>query len=69
MINNYQHVIAICRAYKNPDLFITFTCNANWPEIRRELYKERSYKQEDKLDIVTQIFCAKLIDMLSYIKL
>jgi hypothetical protein len=36
--------MAICRAYGNPDLFITFTCNVNWPEIRRELTKGRIYK-------------------------
>jgi len=29
MINNYQDAMAICRAYGNPDLFITFTCNVN----------------------------------------
>jgi hypothetical protein len=68
MINNYQHAMTICRAYKNPNLFITFTYNANWLEIRKELCKERSYKQEDKLDTVTQIFHAKLSNMLSYIK-
>jgi hypothetical protein len=63
MINNYQDAIAICRAYRNPDLFITFTCNANWLEIQRELRKERFYRQEDKTNIVTWIFCAKLADM------
>jgi len=65
MINNYQHAMAICRAYKNPNLFITFTYNANWLEIQRELCrKERSYKQEDKLDTVTQIFQAKFLTLL-----
>ena len=29
MTNNYQDVMAICRTYRNPDLFITFTCNTN----------------------------------------
>jgi hypothetical protein len=33
MINNYQDAIAICRAYGNLDLFITFTCNTSWLEI------------------------------------
>ena len=53
MINNYQDAMAICRAYGNPDLFITFTCNTNWPEIQRELNKSRAYKPEDKYDIIT----------------
>lgn len=29
MINNHQDVMPICRAYKNPDLFFTFTYNTN----------------------------------------
>jgi hypothetical protein len=68
MINNYQDAMAICRAYGNPDLFITFTCNTSWPEIRRELKKGRLYKHEDKPDIITRIFRAKVLDMLKFIK-
>jgi len=60
--------MAICRHYSNSDLFITFTCNVNWPEIQRELKKHRSYKTEDKPDIVTRAYRAKLADMLSFIK-
>jgi len=63
MINNYQDAIAICRAYRNPDMFITFTCNVNWQEIQRELREERFYRQEDKPNIITRIFYAKLADM------
>ena len=29
MINNYQDAMAICKAYRNLDIFITFTCNTN----------------------------------------
>uniref|UniRef100_A0A6N2M3C9 Helitron helicase-like domain-containing protein n=1 Tax=Salix viminalis TaxID=40686 RepID=A0A6N2M3C9_SALVM len=65
MINNYQDAMAICRAYGNPDLFITFTCNTNWPEIQRELNKSRAYRPEDKPDIITRVFRAKLLDMLN----
>lgn len=39
MTNNYQDVMAICRTYRNPDLFITFTCKTNQLRIRRELRK------------------------------
>ena len=49
MINNYQDAMAICKAYKNPDLFITFTCNTNWPEIQREVNKNRTYRHEASL--------------------
>ena len=37
MIQNYQDRMAICRHYENPDLFITFTYNPQWPEITRAL--------------------------------
>jgi hypothetical protein len=68
MINNYQDAMAICRAYGNPDLFITFTCNTNWPEIQRYLTKNRPYKQEDRPDIVTRVFRMKVTNMFAYIK-
>ncbi|KAJ6861605.1 ATP-dependent DNA helicase [Populus alba x Populus x berolinensis] len=68
MANNYQDAMAICRCYGNPDLFITFTCNVNWPEIRREIKKTRSYQPEDKPDIIARVFHSKLIDMMSFIK-
>uniref|UniRef100_A0A6N2KPV0 Helitron helicase-like domain-containing protein n=1 Tax=Salix viminalis TaxID=40686 RepID=A0A6N2KPV0_SALVM len=68
MINNYQDAMAIYRAYKNPDLFITFTCNTCWREIQRDIRKNRPYRQEDKPDIVIRIFRAKVVDMIAYIK-
>src|SRR6266487_3678885 len=30
----YQDGMAIVRTYGKPDLFITITCNPNWPEIK-----------------------------------
>uniref|UniRef100_A0A804Q6J5 Helitron helicase-like domain-containing protein n=1 Tax=Zea mays TaxID=4577 RepID=A0A804Q6J5_MAIZE len=32
-VMNYQDVMAICRVYGPPDLFVTFTCNPKWKEI------------------------------------
>ncbi|GJX45574.1 helicase [Tanacetum coccineum] len=37
MMQNYQDAMALCRAYGNPDLFITFTFNPKWPEISKML--------------------------------
>ncbi|CAN1837205.1 ATP-dependent DNA helicase pif1 [Linum perenne] len=31
---NFQDAVAICRTLGYPDLFITFTCNTNWPEVQ-----------------------------------
>ncbi|KAI5448034.1 hypothetical protein KIW84_015467 [Lathyrus oleraceus] len=35
MFNNCQDAMAICKKFGHPDLFITITCNANWPEIKK----------------------------------
>ncbi|XP_062000159.1 uncharacterized protein LOC133717461 [Rosa rugosa] len=68
MINNYQDAMAICRKYGNPDLFITFTCNVKWLEIRRYFANKPMYKVEDRPDIISRIFKIKLQDMITYIK-
>jgi hypothetical protein len=33
----YQDSMALVRKFGKPDLFITMTCNPNWPEILHEL--------------------------------
>lgn len=37
MSSRYQDAMAIVREKGKPDLFVTFTCNPNWPEIVEEL--------------------------------
>jgi hypothetical protein len=37
MVYNYQHAMAIYRWARCLDAFITFTCNPQWPEIKRAL--------------------------------
>ena len=37
MHQNDQDAMAIIRKYGKPDLFITMTCNTNWPEIKNAL--------------------------------
>ena len=34
MLQNYLDAMSICKVYGYPDLFITFTCNPSWPELR-----------------------------------
>ncbi|XP_048446052.1 uncharacterized protein LOC125479931 [Pyrus x bretschneideri] len=60
--------MAICRHLGNPDLFITFTCNAKWPEIIEDLRERPGCKAEDRPDIISRIFKAKLDHMVKYIK-
>ena len=37
MYLRYADAMALVRRYGKPSFFITFTCNAQWPEILREL--------------------------------
>ncbi|GJS91564.1 ATP-dependent DNA helicase PIF1-like protein [Tanacetum coccineum] len=41
------------------DLFITFTCNPNWPKIAR-FVAEKGLKSEDRPDVITRVFKQKL---------
>ena len=59
MIQNYQDAIAICRAAGQPDLFITFTCNPNWIEIKKFLSFTPGQTIQDRPDIVARVFKIK----------
>ncbi|XP_048503029.2 uncharacterized protein LOC104884879 [Beta vulgaris subsp. vulgaris] len=67
MRENYQDAMAICRWYGYPDLFITFTCNAKWPEISRFVQK-RGLRPEDRPDIICGIFKLKLDQLVKDLK-
>ena len=47
-----------------PNLFITLTCNPNWPEIRR-LLMPLNLKATDRPDILSRVFKLKYEQMLS----
>ncbi|KAI5404812.1 hypothetical protein KIW84_051829 [Lathyrus oleraceus] len=47
-----------------PDLFITFTCNPNWPEIQRLLGFDH-LKASDRPDIISRVFKMKFDELLS----
>ncbi|XP_024013171.1 uncharacterized protein LOC112087487 [Eutrema salsugineum] len=64
MNNNYLDAMAICKHFGFPDLFITFTCNPNWPEIIRYT-KKRNLNPEDRPDIFCRIFKIKLDSLMS----
>ena len=68
MIQNYQDAMAICRHYGNPDIFLTFTCNPKWPEIKRSLNIIAGQRSEDRPDIISRIFKIKLNHLLATIK-
>jgi len=49
---------ALARAFGNPSLFVTMTCNPQWPEIERELLPGQAV--EDRPDIVSRVFHMKM---------
>lgn len=50
----YQDSLVLVRHFGNPDLFITMTCNANWPEINVDLFPGQ--RTMDLPDLVSRIF-------------
>ena len=58
--------MAICRKYKKPDFFITFTSNPYWEEITRELREGETL--QDRPDLVARVFKLKKDQLMNYIK-
>jgi hypothetical protein len=54
----YQDAMAVVRYYGKPDLFITMTCNPNWPEIKDNLFKGQT--ASDRPDMISRVFDLKL---------
>lgn len=46
-----------------PDLFLTFTCNPNWPEIPRE-YAKYNLKPHDSPNIISRVFKIKFDELM-----
>nr|XP_026491794.1 uncharacterized protein LOC113397591 [Vanessa tameamea] len=57
-----QDAMTYVRKFGRPDLFITFTCNSEWPEIKMELLPDQhSY---DRHDLVSRVYHLKLKKMI-----
>jgi hypothetical protein len=54
----YQDSMAFVRKFGKPDLFITMTCNPNWPEILHEL--RLGEETNDRPDLTSKVFNIKL---------
>ena len=50
--------MAIVGSTSNPDVFVTFTCNPEWPEIQQELLPGQT--SQDRPDLVSRVFKLKL---------
>ncbi|XP_074320257.1 uncharacterized protein LOC141657045 isoform X1 [Silene latifolia] len=62
----YLNAMALVQKYGKPDLFITITCNPNWPEIKAELAPGE--QAHNRPDLVARIFHAKLTLLRKQIK-
>ena len=73
MLQLYQDSMAICRAFRKPDIFLTMTSNPNWPEVNDALLKEPTVNgvqqtAVDRPDIVVRVFEEKKKALLKEIK-
>ncbi|KAK9074699.1 hypothetical protein SSX86_003017 [Deinandra increscens subsp. villosa] len=67
MMQNFLDAMALCKWYGYPDLFITITCNPNWPEIRRCL-EDTTIAPNDRPDILCRLFKMKLESLIKDLK-
>jgi hypothetical protein len=58
MIQQYQDAMAIVTHTSNPDIFITFTANPQWDEIREAILPHQT--PQDRPDIISRVFKLKL---------
>ena len=68
MYSHYLVALAICRVLGNPQFFITFTCNVNWPEIRRYMADFPHLTSADRADIVCRVFEQKIKALIKFLK-
>ncbi|CAI9287698.1 unnamed protein product [Lactuca saligna] len=68
MYNDYQDALSICREYGNPQYFITFTCNVNWPEIRRYMIRHSQMDAHSRVGIISRVFHIKFKALINFLK-
>ncbi|XP_021719079.1 uncharacterized protein LOC110686798 [Chenopodium quinoa] len=56
----YLNTMSLVQRFGKPDLFITMTCNPNWPEIKQELAIVE--EAQNRPNIVSRVFRAKTLD-------
>jgi hypothetical protein len=65
MAQNLQDAMVVCRWVGYPNLFVTFTCIAKWPEIQYMIDASRvKQKPADRANIVVRVFMIKLRELL-----
>ncbi|XP_072084365.1 uncharacterized protein [Arachis hypogaea] len=67
MFNNCQDAMAICKHFGYPDLFLTLTCNPNWPEFQRYTNRDQ-VPIANRPDIACRVFHANMKCLLNDLK-
>ncbi|GJY83835.1 ATP-dependent DNA helicase PIF1-like protein [Tanacetum coccineum] len=67
MKQNYMDAMALCIWYGCSDLFITITCNPNWPEIARYM-EAHNLSAIDRPDVMSRVFKIKLDQLMKDLK-
>lgn len=64
----FKDSLAICRTIGHPSLFLTMTCNTQWPEIQEMLKKKPGVDVSNAPDIIARVFKLKLDQLIDLIK-
>nr|GEW73494.1 hypothetical protein [Tanacetum cinerariifolium]GEW73507.1 hypothetical protein [Tanacetum cinerariifolium] len=68
MYAHYLEALAICQNLGNLQFFITFTCDVNWPEIKRFMAQYPELTASDRADVVCQVFEQKIQYFVTFLK-
>ena len=68
MYSHYLDALAICRVLGNPQFFITFTCNVNWPKVQRYMAGFPHLSTSDRADMVCRVFQEKIKAFIKFLK-
>ncbi|XP_074377930.1 uncharacterized protein LOC141719449 [Apium graveolens] len=64
----FKDSLAICRTIGHPSLFLTMTCNTQWPEIKQMMEYLPGVDVANKPDMIARVFKLKLDQLLDLIK-
>lgn len=66
MHSKAQDAMVYVRKYGKPDLFITFTCNPQWSEIKENLFARQT--PSDRQDLIARVFRLKIKTFIDIVK-
>ena len=50
--------MSLVQKYGKPDIFLTMTCNPNWPEIKEHLMRHE--ETQNRADLIVEVFMLNL---------